>query len=155
MLTQKTISLDQAMAIIKRAVDYANEKNHVGIACVVMNKDGEVIASAKMDNRSARFYKAAYRKAYSAAVFERDTSAIVDFHEESMKHGHRGPREWNDTMLTTLPAGYVIMQGNDVLGAMAVAGGGGSPETSDLAIADVAFSALGEGFHHKPGSARH
>jgi uncharacterized protein GlcG (DUF336 family) len=155
MLTQRTVSLDQALAIIKKAVDYATEKNHVGIACVVMNKDAEVIASAKMDNRSSRFYKAAYRKAYSAAVFERDTSAVVDFHEESMKHGHRGPREWNDTMLTTLPAGYVIMQGGEVLGSMAVAGGGGSPETSDLAIADVAFSSLGEGYHHMPGSARH
>jgi uncharacterized protein GlcG (DUF336 family) len=108
-----------------------------------------------MDNRSTRFYKAAYRKAYSAAVFERDTSAIVDFHEESMKHGHRGPREWNDTMLTTLPAGFVIMQGEEVLGSMAVAGGGGGPETSDLAIGEVAFSALGPGYHHKPGSARH
>ena len=60
---------------------------------VLPNKDAEVIASAKMDNRSSRFYKAAYRKAYSAAVFERDTSAVVDLHEESMKHGHRGPRE--------------------------------------------------------------
>ena len=155
MLTQRTLSLDQALAIIKTAVDYAKEKNHVGIACVVMNKDAEVIASAKMDNRSSRFYKAAYRKAYSAAVFERDTSAIVDFHEESMKHGHRGPREWNDTMLTTLPAGFVVMQGDEVLGSMAVAGGGGSPETSDLAIGEVAFSALGPDYHHKPGGARH
>ena len=155
MLTQRTVSLDQALAIIKKAVDYAREKDHIGIACVVMNKDAEVIASAKMDNRSSRFYKAAYRKAYSAAVFERDTSAIVDLHEESMKQGHRGPREWNDTMLTTLPAGYVIMQGDEVLGSMAVAGGGGSPETSDLAIGEIAFSALGPDFHHKPGSARH
>src|SRR5690242_12249096 len=105
MLTRRTLSLAQAMAIIKKAVDYATEKDHIGIACVVMNRDAEVIASAKMDNRSSRFYKAAYRKAYSAAVFERDTSAIVDFHEASMQHGHRGPREWNDTMLTTLPAG--------------------------------------------------
>jgi uncharacterized protein GlcG (DUF336 family) len=120
-----------------------------------MNKDAEVIASAKMDNRSSRFYKAAYRKAYSAAVFERDTSAIVDFHEESMKDGHRGPREWNDSMLTTLPAGFVIMQGDEVLGSMAVAGGGGSEETSDMAIGEIAFSALGDAYHHKPGSHRH
>ncbi len=155
MIKQRTLSLQQALQIIGAAVDYATAQDHVGIACVVMNKDAEVIASGKMDNRSSRFYKAAYRKAYSAAVFERDTSAIVDLHEASMQEGHRGPREWNDTMLTTLPAGYVIMQGDEVLGSMAVSGGGGSPETSDLAIADIAFAALGDAYHHKPGSARH
>ena len=55
MLAQKTLSLEQALAVITKAVNYAREKNHVGIACVVMNKDAEVIASAKMDNRSSRY----------------------------------------------------------------------------------------------------
>jgi uncharacterized protein GlcG (DUF336 family) len=152
MLKQRTISLQQALTVINAAVDYATEKNHVGIACVVMDKNAEIIAAAKMDNRSSRFFKAAYRKAYSAAVFERDTSAVVDFHEEMMSKGHRGPRDWNDLQLSTLPAGYVIMLGDEVLGSMAVAGGGGGPDTTDWAIADIAFAALGQGYHHKPGS---
>jgi uncharacterized protein GlcG (DUF336 family) len=152
MLTQHTLSLEQALSVIQKAVNYAREKEHIGIACVVMNKDAEVIASAKMDNRSSRFYKAAYRKAYSAAVFERDTSAIVDLHEESMKHGHRGPREWNDSMLTTLPGGYVVLHGDEVVGAVGVAGGGGT--ISDWEFADIAFGALGEGFSHRGAVAK-
>jgi uncharacterized protein GlcG (DUF336 family) len=152
MITKKTLSLDEAMKVVNAAVDYAKAKNHVGIAVVVMDKNAEIIAAAKMDNRSSRYFKAALRKAYSAAVFERDTSKIVEFHRDMEAKGHRGPSDWNDSMLTTLPGGYVVVDSDDqVLGAIAVAGGGGSPETTDWAIADVAFSALGEAYHHRPG----
>jgi uncharacterized protein GlcG (DUF336 family) len=151
MLTHKTLSLQEALKVVNAAVDYATAKEHTGIAVVVVDKNAEIIAAAKMDNRSSRYFKAALRKAYSAAVFERDTSAIVEFHAQMEGQGYRGPSDWNDSMLTTLPGGYVVMEGDEVLGAIAVAGGGGSPETTDWAIADVAFAALGDKYHHKPG----
>lgn len=151
MQTYKTLSLAEAMKVVNAAIEYATAKDHVGIAVVVVDKNAEIIAAAKMDNRSSRYFKAAHRKAYSAAVFERDTSAVVDLHKEMQARGHRGPSDWNDSMLSTLPGGYVVMEGDTVLGAIAVAGGGGSPETTDWAIADVAFAALGEGYHHRPG----
>ncbi len=151
MQTYKTLSLAEAMTVVNAAIEYATAKDHVGIAVVVVDKNAEIIAAAKMDNRSSRYFKAAHRKAYSAAVFERDTSAVVDLHKEMQARGHRGPSDWNDSMLSTLPGGYVVMEGDTVLGAIAVAGGGGSPETTDWAIADVAFAALGEGYHHRPG----
>jgi uncharacterized protein GlcG (DUF336 family) len=154
MLTYKTLTLDDALRVVNAAIDYARSREHVGIAVVVVDKNAEIIASAKMDNRSSRFYKAAHRKAYSAAVFERDTSAIVDLHTRLDEEGHRGPIEWNDTMLTTLPGGYVVMEGDEVLGAIAVAGGARG-DVSDGAIADVAFAALGNKYHHLPGEAVH
>lgn len=150
MIRQKTLSLDEALRVVNAVLDHAKAKSHVGVAVVVVDKNADIIAAAKMDNRSARFFKAAHRKAYSAAVFERDTSAVVELHQRLDSEGHRGPVEWNDPMLTTLPGGYVVVEEGEVVGAIGTAGGT-SGETSDLAFADVAFTALGEGYQHRPG----
>jgi uncharacterized protein GlcG (DUF336 family) len=151
MIKQRTLTLREALKVITAVVDFAEEHNHVGIACVVLDKDAQIIAGAKMDGRVSRFFKAAHRKAYAAAVFERDTSAVVDMHHMMEAKGSRGPYDWNDPMLTTLPGGYVVVDDNEnVLGSISVAGGGGG--ISDWEFADVAFAALGKGFHHRPGS---
>ena len=149
MQTHKTLSLDQALNVINAVVNHAKAHEHVGVCVVVVDKNGEMIAAAKMDNRSNRFFKAAHRKAYSAALFERDTSAIIELHNRLDEGNHRGPMEWNDVMLTTLPGGYVVCEGDQVLGAISVAGGGGN--ISDWEFADIAFSALGDGYSHRPG----
>jgi len=154
-LRNKTLTLDEAMRVINAVVEHAKKSNHVGIATVVVNKEGEIIASAKMDGRVPRFYKAAHRKAYSAAKFERDTSAVLDLHAESQAEGRKGPHDWNDPMLTTLPGGYVVVDADEnVLGAISVAGGTGG-EFSDWNFVKIGFAALGEGYHHRPGKAEH
>jgi len=151
MIRQRTLTLKEALRVINAVVDYAEAHNHVGIACVVLDKDAEIIAGIKMDGRVSRFFKAAHRKAYAAAVFERDTSAVVNLHQMMEAKGTRGPYDWNDSMLTTLPGGYAVVDGEEnVLGSISVAGGGGG--ISDWEFADVAFAALGDGFHHRPGS---
>ena len=151
MLRQRTLTLREALKVINAVVDHAEANNHAGIACVVLDKDAQIIAGAKMDGRVSRFFKAAHRKAYAAAVFERDTSAVVDMHREMEANGSRGPYDWSDPMLTTLPGGYVVVDDDEnVLGSISVAGGGGN--ISDWEFADIAFAALGEGYHHRPGS---
>jgi uncharacterized protein GlcG (DUF336 family) len=151
MISQRTLTLREALRVINAVVEFAEKNNHVGIACVVLDKDAEMIAGVKMDGRVSRFFKAAHRKAYAAAVFERDTSAVVEMHDEMEARGTRGPYDWNDPMLTTLPGGYVVVDENEnVLGSISVAGGGGG--ISDWEFADVGFAALGEGFHHRPGA---
>ncbi|MPZ48205.1 MAG: hypothetical protein GEU75_02640 [Dehalococcoidia bacterium] len=151
MIKQRTLTLREALRVINAVVDYAEAHGHVGIACVVLDKDAQIIAGVKMDGRVSRFYKAAHRKAYAAAVFERDTSAVVDLHKSMEANGTRGPYDWNDPMLTTLPGGYVVVDDEEnVLGSISVAGGGGG--ISDWEFADIGFAALGEGFHHRPGS---
>jgi uncharacterized protein GlcG (DUF336 family) len=154
-LKNKTLTLDEAMRVITAVIDHARKNNHVGIATVVVNKEGEIIASAKMDGRGPRFYKAAHRKAYSAAKFERDTSAVIDMHAESEASGRRGPSDWNDSMLTTLPGGYVVVdEDENVLGAISVAGGTGG-EFADWNFVKIGFAALGDGYHHRPGKHEH
>jgi uncharacterized protein GlcG (DUF336 family) len=146
LLRQKTLTADEALKVVNTVVDHAKAAGHRGVAVVVTDKAGEIIAAARMSGLSTRVFKAAHRKCYSAAVFERDTSTLMEFWARQESEGHRGPHDWNDSMLTTLPGGYVVMHGEDVVGAVAVAGG--DAQISDWAFADIAFAALGEGFSH-------
>jgi uncharacterized protein GlcG (DUF336 family) len=151
MLKQRTLSLDEALAVVNGVIGHAKANNHRGVAVVVTDKYGEILASARMSGLSARVLKAAHRKCYTAAVMERDTSMMAEFLTRQESRGHRALHDWNDPMLTTLPGGYTVVQGDHVVGAVAVAGG--DQQISDWQFADIAFSALGEGFTHRPGPA--
>jgi uncharacterized protein GlcG (DUF336 family) len=154
-LRHKTLTLDEAMRVITAVVAHAKKIEHIGVCCCVVDKQGELIAGVKMDNRVPRFFKAAHRKAYSAAKFERDTSAVIDLHRTSEATGRYGPYDWDDPMLTSLPGGYVVVDAEEnVLGAISVAGGTGG-EGSDWAFIKIGFAALGEGYHHRPGLGEH
>ena len=147
MLRHKTLTLEEAQNVVNGVVQFAKERNHRGVAVVVVDKQGGIIAAAKMTGLAPRVFGAAHRKAYSAAIFERDTSLVVDMHAANEAQGQRGPHDWNDRMLSTLPGGYCVLHDGDVVGAVAVAGGGEG--ISDWEFADVAFSLLGEGFTHR------
>jgi uncharacterized protein GlcG (DUF336 family) len=147
MLKQNIITLEEAMNVINGVVQFAKENNHRGVAVVVVDKYGQMIASAKMTGLANRVYGAAHRKAYSAAIFERDTSLVIDMHKASEETGREGPHDWNDRMLSTLPGGYCVLYNGEVVGAVAVAGGGGN--ISDWEFAEKAFECLGPGFTHR------
>ena len=151
MLRRKKLSLDEAIAAINAVVDYAKTHNHTGVACVVMDGNGEIIAGATMDGRASRVYKSAHRKAYSAAKFEHDTSWILEIHRQMEANGHRGPHDWNDPIFTTLAGGYVVVDVDEnVLGGVGV-GGGTRGDFSDWAFVEIALGAMGDNYHHRPG----
>ncbi|GEM_PF-1512098 len=147
MLVQRSLGLDEGLKVVNAVVDYAKSKNW-RVCVVVLDRTGEMVASARMDGRAARFYKAAHRKAYSAAIFEMDTDGIIKFWDRQAEHGHRGPSDWNDSMLTTLPGGVCVVHDGKVVGAIGVAGGGSDPGVGDWDFAELAFQALGHGFTH-------
>ena len=151
MIEQKTLGLPEAQTAIDAVIAECKKVHHPAVAIVVVDKQAEIIAWVRMDGRSQRFGKAAHRKAYSAAVFERDTDGIIAFWARQELEGHRGPLDWGDSMLTTLPGGYVVRFNDEIVGAIAVAGGlGGDAHTiaSDRYFAEVAVRSLGEGFTH-------
>ncbi len=147
MLVQHSLGLDDAHRVITAVIEDARKKNR-RIAVVVVDRTGEIIASARMDGRAARFIKAAHRKAYTAAVFEMDTSGVIKFWNRQEQEGHRGPHDWNDPMITTLAGGVCVVHEGKVVGAIGVSGGGGDPGARDWDFAEVAFQALGPGFIH-------
>ena len=147
MLVQRSLGLDEAQRVITAVTEYARSKSW-NVAVVVVDRTGEMIACGRMDGRSPRFLKAAHRKAYTAAVFEMDTAGVLKFWKRQEERGHRGPADWNDSMLTSLPGGCCIVHDGKVVGAIAVAGGGGDPGVTDHDFSEVAFQALGPGFTH-------
>src|SRR5918992_56020 len=104
----RVLSLDEAQRMIEAAMAYVRTEGLPPMAIVVVDKAGKMIAGARMDGVAARYVDAAHRKAYSAAVFERDTAGIIDFWDNQARQGHKGPADWNDPMVTTLPGGFVV-----------------------------------------------
>lgn len=146
LLDYKTLSLDQARSMIDAVIHAAKAIDFPGVAVVVVDKAGDIIASVRMDSKAARFVKAAHRKAYTCAIFERDTSGVLKFWNTQQVDGHRGPADWNDSMLTTLPGGYAIYFGDHAVGGLGVAGGFGP--MPDVKFADIGLAALGPGYRH-------
>lgn len=147
MIEQKTLSVEQALHVVTTVIDAAKDAEHRGIAVCVVDKASEIIACARMNGMHPRYGKAAHRKAYTAATFERDTNGVIKFWDQQAKSGHRGPADWNDTMLSTLPGGLVVCHGKDVVGGIGCAGG--NQQISDWDFAEIAIGALGEGYRHR------
>jgi uncharacterized protein GlcG (DUF336 family) len=154
-----TLDLAEALRAVNAAVRAAEHVGSLGprtwpgIAVTVVDKEGELIAGARMDGMAPRFFKAAHRKAYTAAVMERDTAGVMEFWSRQQAAGHRGPHDWNDPMLTTLPGGYVVKHGTKIVGAIGVSGGT-SGEYDDEYFADIVMRALGGEFRHAVAWAR-
>jgi uncharacterized protein GlcG (DUF336 family) len=155
MYDKTTLDLKEALQAVTAAVRAAEEagsrgsRTWPGIAVTVVDKEGELLAGARMDGMAPRFFRAAHRKAYTAAVMERDTAGVMEFWKRQEAAGHRGPHDWNDPMLTTLPGGYVVKHGTKIVGGIGVSGGS-SGEYDDEFFADIAMKALGGEFRHTP-----
>jgi uncharacterized protein GlcG (DUF336 family) len=150
-IEQKTLGLSEAQTVIDAVMAECKRVGHPALAICVVDKQAELIAFVRMDGRSQRFGKAAHRKAYSAAVFERDTEGIITFWARQEAEGHRGPNDWGDPMLTTLPGGYVVRYNGEIVGALSVAGGAsGDADTppSDRYFAEIGVRSLGDGYTH-------
>ena len=147
MLVEKRLGLEEANRVIAAVIAAAKERGSQ-LAVAIVDQHGDLIAGCRMDGRPYRFMKAAWRKAYSAASFDMDTSGIIAFWDRQQAEGHRGPSDWNDPMLTTLPGGYAIIYDGKMVGGIAVAGGGGGEGRGDWDYVAIGLQALGEGFTH-------
>jgi len=109
------------------------------VAIAIVDAHGDLVAARRMDGARPRWMRASLRKAYSAAVMDRDTE---EFHAEIVRRnlqiGYYG-----DPMLTALPGGIVV-----AIGGATVAGIGVTGQThgrdAELARAGIAaFAAAG------------
>ena len=74
------------------------------MAFVVADREGEPIATLRMDGAAARNMRQALRKAKTAAIMARNTLAF----KRDLEERNGSLPEWGDPMLTTLQGGYVV-----------------------------------------------
>lgn len=149
MYDKTTLGLDEGLRVVEAVIAAARstpDRTWPGIAVAVVDKEGELITGARMDAMAARFWRAALRKAYTAAVMERDTAGVMEFWNRQQSQGHRGPHDWNDPNLTTLPGGYVVKYRTKIVGGIGISGGSGDHD--DDHFAEIAMTALGAGYRH-------
>ncbi|HEY7068019.1 MAG TPA: heme-binding protein [Chloroflexota bacterium] len=144
MLTLTTLGLEEAQRAVAAVLDAAARAGRT-MAVAVVDHDGELIACARMNGAPARYQRAAIRKAYTAAVFGRNTTGLKQWWQEK----ESGQTDWNDSMLTTLSGGLVAVCGDEVVGAIGVSGG--NNVTTDVEIANVGLRAMGDDVRHREG----
>src|SRR5680860_1725268 len=109
--------MDEAPVIIRvsndkiyeaaRRVFEEGSKDGRDMAFAVTDEAGNLVFGARMENSVARILKHAMRKAYTAAVMQRDTITLRDQDKELGKT----LADWGDPMLTHLVGGVVINRG--------------------------------------------
>jgi glc operon protein GlcG len=127
------ISLAQAVAAIN-AVVHASEQAGFAVAIAVVDDHGDLIAAHRMDGCRPRSIRMTQRKAYTAAVMDRDTTAL----HEDMVARHFDIAYYGDPMFTALPGGVVVRgTGGRTIGAIGVTGNAKNRD-GELAAAGLA-----------------
>jgi len=108
-------------AAAMRALDLiaaATREAGYAVAIAIVDAHGDLVAARRMDGARPRWMRASLRKAYSAAVMDRDTEA---FHAEIVRRNLQ-IAYYGDPMLTALPGGIVVESAGTTLAAIGVTG---------------------------------
>ena len=112
------ITLTQAKAAID-AVVAAIEAAGFCVAVAVVDEHGDLIAAHRMDGCRPRTMRMTQRKAYTAAVMDRDTNAF----QEEIVARHLQIAYYGDPLFCAIPGGVVIRAADGTtLGAIGVTG---------------------------------
>lgn len=99
-----TEQLEKAAVRALDAIVAATQAAGYIVSIAIVDAHGDLIAARRMDGARPRWMRASLRKAYSAAVMDRDTSA---FHDEIIARGLQ-IAYYGDPMLSALPGGIVV-----------------------------------------------
>ena len=135
MLQLQTLDLAEAQRAVAAALEEA-KKDGRPMAVAVADVHGDIICCARMDGAHARVLRHAVRKAYTAAVMQRNTLRF----KADLKERDGNLDEWGDMQLTTLQGGKIVVCNSKVVGAVAV---GGNSLQRDEEIAEIAVKAIG------------
>lgn len=105
------------------------------MAIAVTDEAAQLVYAERMEGCHARVLRHAMRKAYTAAIMQRDTTT---FHSENAERD-KTLDDWGDPDLTHLGGGVVMMRGPECLGGVAV---GGHEFHRDVELAALARDVL-------------
>ena len=124
MIKLESLGLPEAQQGLGAVVAEA-ERRRRPMSFAVVDCHGELIAAARMDGSHARVLKHAMRKAYTAAVYGRNTLIF----KRQLAESDRSLDDWGDPNVTTLQGGLVVKADGKVVGA--VGSGGGTLEVDE------------------------
>ena len=116
--------LEEAALRAMDAIAAATREAGFVVAIAIVDAHGDLVAARRMDGSRPRWMRASLRKAYTAAVMDRDTQT---FHDEILDRGLQ-ISYYGDPMLCALPGG-VFVAGPD---GMTIAGIGVTGQTLGL-----------------------
>jgi glc operon protein GlcG len=127
------VDLEIAAQAAIRAIRDAAAKAGFPSAIAIVDDHGDLIAALRMDGCRPRWMRASIRKAYTAGVWDRDTT---EFHEQ------RGKREIE---VADFPEPYTGLPGgiNVSVNGATVAGIGVTGKGDDIAYARAGLAAFG------------
>lgn len=107
------------------------------VAIAIVDAHGDLVEAHRMEGCRPRWMRASLRKAYTAAVMDRDTAAFHDeIVERRLQIGYYG-----DPMLTGLPGGIVVAdEHGETIAAIGVTG---PTKGTDAELARAGAAALG------------
>ena len=130
------IKVAEAEEAIKKIVAATLEAGFI-VAIAIVDENTDLVAAHRMDGCRPRSMRMTQRKAYTAALMDRDTTVF----QEDIENRRFQIAYYGDSMFTALPGGVVI-RGTDgsTLGAIGVTG---NAKNRDVELAAAGLSYLG------------
>jgi glc operon protein GlcG len=97
------ITIVQAQAAIAKIVTATEAAGYI-VAVVIVDENGDEVASYRMDGCRPRFMKVALRKAYTSAMMDRSTESF----KEEIDRRQLQISYYGDPLFTALPGGIPI-----------------------------------------------
>jgi len=131
-LTQKNISLDQAIAVVQGAMEACKDSS---ISITVVDRDGEVRFAVRANGANPHNFELSRRKAYTARTFRMPSADWIKRTAPDQElYGQRQLRE-----VIPLGGGMPIMAGEEAIGGVGISGAkGGQPAEEACSKAGIA-----------------
>jgi glc operon protein GlcG len=112
------ITIAEAQAAIGKIVAVTEAADHI-VAIVIVDQNGDEVASYRMDGCRPRFIKVSLRKAYTAAMMDRTTESF----QEEIDRRQLQIAYYGDPLFTALPGGIpIVAQDGKTIGGIGVTG---------------------------------
>jgi len=141
MVERKMLGLEEADKMVGAIIEYTKQQNGLPVSIAVVDSRGDLLKFVHMDGASWNSTQIAQMKAYSAAKFRRDTSALAAW----MADMNIQLTDWGDPQVTSIGGGVVVwdesVSPHKPLGAVGVSGW--PRPDDDIEYARIGIAALG------------
>lgn len=136
MYHESTIGLEEAMNGLQAMLAQTNKEADRPVSIAIVDKNGNLILFAKMDQCRSLPQKLAHKKAYTAVIMQSNTADV----EERFRNMGRNIADFGDANMIALKGGIVVRKSDDkAIGGIGVSG---LTADEDENIANIGLKAM-------------